>query len=129
MQGLCLQSSHLTFRQYMCVKSFCKKNKKFKTALMTSFTLLLPPNHKRNKLQLIWIIFVIFVGSSFSDLFLLTLLKALLSLNYVLQGRNFYAILHGSFSMLVNLMILKNADPLLFGRQNPFLYKFFDVIR
>ena len=96
---------------------------------MTSFTLLLPPNHKRNKLQLIWIIFVIFVGSSFSDLFLLTLLKALLSLNYVLQGRNFYAILHGSFSMLVNLMILKNADPLLFGRQNPFLYKFFDVIR
>ena len=58
-----------------------------------------------------------------------SLLKALLSLNYVLQGRNFYAILHGSFSMLVNLMILKNADPLLFGRQNPFLYKFFDVIR
>ena len=42
MPGLCLQSSHLTFRQYVCVISFRKnkKNKEFKTALMTSFTLL-----------------------------------------------------------------------------------------
>ena len=31
----------LMFCQYVCVKSFCKKNKEFKTALMTSFILLL----------------------------------------------------------------------------------------
>ena len=38
-----MQSPHLTFRQYVCVKSFRKK-KEFQTALITSFILILSKN-------------------------------------------------------------------------------------
>ena len=41
MRRIYLKSSHLKFHQYVCVKSFRKKNKEYKTVLITSFTLLL----------------------------------------------------------------------------------------
>ena len=60
-RGLCLQSSHPTFRQYVCVKSFRKKNKEFKTAPMTSFTLLLNINYVKRWGTVITIILLFFM--------------------------------------------------------------------